>query len=67
MTEQNDNNLEVPEELESINHQPETESPSKATPPVYKQSGMIAAIVMVVLALVLFLIWFIQGKKNSCH
>ncbi len=29
MTEQNDNNLEVPEELESINHQPETESPSK--------------------------------------
>lgn len=65
MTEQNNNNLEVPEELESINHQPETESPSKATPPVYKQSGMIAAIVMVVLALVLFLIWFIQGKKTA--
>ena len=50
MTKQNDNNLEVPEELESINDLPETASPSRPTPPLLKQSGMIAAIVMIVLA-----------------
>ncbi len=65
MTEQDENNLNHAEDPDPIEDIHSLETSSKTTPPVYKQSGMIAAIVMIVLALVLFLVWFIQSRKTA--
>lgn len=56
---------EEPVEAESIYELPTEETPTKPTPPVYKQGGMIAAIVMILVALVLFVVWFLQGGKEE--